>query len=327
MPCKFLRNDVLKNANKEKTEKQHLRGASFFFNLTSLLKLHGFNVFSSILLPMTAKVPSRIPTADWIVGMPCNCLTGILQFPLTLQGHTVTKAGREERMHTGKFIQGVLKCCPGSRNYSMVINRVCLIRSYKCMQKDNPFYLLIKLYNNNSTLKTETDKRKYCTKWSGNTANTSHRGLHPYPNEPNQVLSWSSKDFWAVVTFSVPVNAATIGCARPTRVFGNRWFLSSASRVCMFNVNRLFWCFPAEVLWSIAEPPLKSSARTSWHIGFDVYWSLLFPCPIAFLCMIWPQIGRIVVTWQVYEGAPGRRAAVRDGEGHSVDLRGQVWDI
>lgn len=33
------------------------------------------------------------------------------------------------------------------------------------------------------------------------------------------------------------------------------------------------------------------------------------------------------ITWQVYEGAPGRRTAVRDGEGHSVDLRGQVWDV
>lgn len=37
--------------------------------------------------------------------------------------------------------------------------------------------------------------------------------------------------------------------------------------------------------------------------------------------------GGIAITWQVYEGAPGRRAAVRDGEGHSVDLRGQVGDI
>ena len=37
--------------------------------------------------------------------------------------------------------------------------------------------------------------------------------------------------------------------------------------------------------------------------------------------------GKVSVTWQVYEGAPRRRAAVRDGEGHSVDLRGQVWDV
>ena len=41
-----------------------------------------------------------MPTADWMVGMPCNCLTGILQFPLTLQGHTVTKEGREEGIHS-----------------------------------------------------------------------------------------------------------------------------------------------------------------------------------------------------------------------------------
>lgn len=40
-----------------------------------------------------------------------------------------------------------------------------------------------------------------------------------------------------------------------------------------------------------------------------------------------PIRGRVNITWQVYEGAPGRRAAVRDGEGHSVDLRGQVWDV
>lgn len=37
--------------------------------------------------------------------------------------------------------------------------------------------------------------------------------------------------------------------------------------------------------------------------------------------------GRTEITWQVYEGAPGRGAAVRDGEGHSVDLGGQIWDI
>lgn len=33
------------------------------------------------------------------------------------------------------------------------------------------------------------------------------------------------------------------------------------------------------------------------------------------------------ITWQVYEGAPGRRAAVGDGEGHGVDLGRQVWDV
>lgn len=33
------------------------------------------------------------------------------------------------------------------------------------------------------------------------------------------------------------------------------------------------------------------------------------------------------VTWQVDEGAPGRRAAVGDGEGHSVNLRCQVRDV
>lgn len=33
------------------------------------------------------------------------------------------------------------------------------------------------------------------------------------------------------------------------------------------------------------------------------------------------------ITWQVYEGAPGRGAAVGDGEGHSVDLGGQIWDV
>lgn len=36
---------------------------------------------------------------------------------------------------------------------------------------------------------------------------------------------------------------------------------------------------------------------------------------------------RVNITWQVYEGAPGRGTAVRDGEGHSVDLRGQVRDV
>lgn len=36
---------------------------------------------------------------------------------------------------------------------------------------------------------------------------------------------------------------------------------------------------------------------------------------------------RVDVTWQVDEGAPGRRAAVGDGEGHSVDLRRQVRDV
>lgn len=33
------------------------------------------------------------------------------------------------------------------------------------------------------------------------------------------------------------------------------------------------------------------------------------------------------ITWQIYEGAPGGGATVRDGEGHSVDLRGQIWDV
>lgn len=47
-------------------------------------------VFIWLFLPMTANVPSRMPTADWIVGMPSSCLAAILQFPLTLQGHTVT---------------------------------------------------------------------------------------------------------------------------------------------------------------------------------------------------------------------------------------------
>lgn len=36
---------------------------------------------------------------------------------------------------------------------------------------------------------------------------------------------------------------------------------------------------------------------------------------------------RVDVTWQVDEGAPGRRAAVGDGERHSVDLRRQVRDV
>lgn len=40
-----------------------------------------------------------------------------------------------------------------------------------------------------------------------------------------------------------------------------------------------------------------------------------------------PCTKREDITWQVYEGAPGRRTAVRDGEGHSVDLGGQVWDV
>lgn len=31
-----------------------------------------------------------MPTADWIVGIPSNCFAAILQFPLMLQGHTVT---------------------------------------------------------------------------------------------------------------------------------------------------------------------------------------------------------------------------------------------
>lgn len=123
------------------------------------------------------------------------------------------------------------------------------------------------------------------------------------------------------------VGAALIGCARSTRVFGNRWFLSSASRVCVFNVNRLDCSIPTALSWSIAEPQLNSSARTSWQTGFGVYWSPLFLCPVTFLCMIWLVDGGIAVTWQVYEGAPGRRAAVRDGEGHSIHLRGQVGDI
>lgn len=74
---------------------------------TALIWTYALNVLP-MSLPMTAKVPSRIPTADWIVGMPCNCLTGVLQFPLTLQGHTVTKEGREDGIHRGKFTQGVL---------------------------------------------------------------------------------------------------------------------------------------------------------------------------------------------------------------------------
>lgn len=62
-----------------------------------------YKVVSCIFLPMTANVPSRMPTADWIVGIPCNCLTGILQFPLTLQGHTVTKERREGRRDPQQF--------------------------------------------------------------------------------------------------------------------------------------------------------------------------------------------------------------------------------
>lgn len=96
----------VKNAKKEKkTPQNHISVVHFYFNLTCGIFILTFRVFSSIFLPMSAKVPSRIPTADWIVGMPCNCLTGILQFPLTLQGHTVTKVRREEGMHRGKFTQ------------------------------------------------------------------------------------------------------------------------------------------------------------------------------------------------------------------------------
>lgn len=48
--------------------------------------------------PMTANVPSRVPTADWMVGMPCSCLAAILQLPLMLQGHTVTTKKKTERL-------------------------------------------------------------------------------------------------------------------------------------------------------------------------------------------------------------------------------------
>lgn len=59
-----------------------------------------------------------------------------------------------------------------------------------------------------------------------------------------------------------------------------------------------------------------------------MYSILVTPIPMScHLCMTWLLNERIVITWQVYEGAPGRGAAVRDGEGHSVDLRGQVRDI
>lgn len=59
------------------------------FQLHKCLRCYsGFH--PSICLPITAKVPSRMPTADWIVGIPSNCVAAILQFPLMLQGHTVT---------------------------------------------------------------------------------------------------------------------------------------------------------------------------------------------------------------------------------------------
>lgn len=38
-----------------------------------------------------------------------------------------------------------------------------------------------------------------------------------------------------------------------------------------------------QLLWSVAKPLLKSSGRT---INKGVYWSLLLPCPVTFLCMI-----------------------------------------
>lgn len=40
--------------------------------------------------PITPRVPSRMPTVDWIVGMPWSCFGAVLQFPLTLHGQTVT---------------------------------------------------------------------------------------------------------------------------------------------------------------------------------------------------------------------------------------------
>lgn len=51
---------------------------------------------------------------------------------------------------------------------------------------------------------------------------------------------------------------------------------------------------------------------------------------ISILLVIDPSAvpgGRTDITWQVYEGAPGGGAAVGDGEGHSVDLGGQIWDV
>lgn len=66
--------------------------------------------------------------------------------------------------------------------------------------------------------------------------------------------------------------------------------------------------------------------RQHWHWD-SVTHSVWF---ISVLLVIVPSAvpaRRTEITWQVYEGAPGRGAAVRDGEGHSVDLRGQIWDI
>lgn len=166
------------------------------------------------------------------------------------------------------------------------------------------------------------------TSYNANTVDTAPRVLYPCLNEPNLIRGWCSKDFGAVVTLNL-----LGGCSNDRLCTGlqgclgtdgfcqvHQGFVCSMSTGCT-GASRQSFCEAS------LNQPLNSSTRTSWHPGFDVYWSLLFPRPVTFLCMIWLLNGGIVITWQVYEGAPGRRAAVRDGEGHGVDLRGQIGDV